>query len=145
MKDRDYLIWLHSRLETVHGERSIVDYMHKLRAVITAIPADQDTPNDGRGKNGLPELEVALEKARKAGGKRTAIARRGEDLGETLVWHRSFTELPDDDTTVLVQSPNGSEPVWPGFHDERGWHHVENAVATITATAWAEMPTGPIA
>lgn len=64
MKDRDFLIWLHARLETVHGEQPIVDYMHKLRAVITAIPADQDTPNDGRGKNGLPDLEVALEQAR---------------------------------------------------------------------------------
>lgn len=64
MKDRDFLIWLHARLETVHGERSIVDYMHKLRAVITAIPAEQDTPNDGRGKNNLPDLEVALELAR---------------------------------------------------------------------------------
>ena len=63
---------------------------------------------------------------------------------ETITWHDATRELPDDDTTVLVQSPDSSEPVWPGFHDELGWHHVENAVATITVTAWADMPTGPI-
>lgn len=65
-------------------------------------------------------------------------------MTETITWHDATRELPDDDTTVLVQSPLGSEPVWPGFHDENGWHHVECAITTITVTAWADMPTGPI-
>jgi len=47
MKDRDFLIWIHERLKTVHGERPWVDYMHKLRAVIGSIPPEQETPNDG--------------------------------------------------------------------------------------------------
>lgn len=47
MKDREFLIWLHSRLERVHGENPNVDYMHKLRAVIGAIPAEQETISRG--------------------------------------------------------------------------------------------------
>jgi hypothetical protein len=43
MKDREFLIWLHERLTEVHGENHLVDYMHKLRAVIHATPADKTT------------------------------------------------------------------------------------------------------
>lgn len=66
-------------------------------------------------------------------------------MQETITWHLAANELPDDDSTVLVQSLCDSEPVWPGFHDELGWHHAENPVSTITVTAWAEFPVGPIA
>lgn len=45
MKDREFLIWIHERLEHVHHERPIVDYMHKLRAIIRNTPKDQNTPN----------------------------------------------------------------------------------------------------
>lgn len=45
MKDRDFLIWLHERLHTMHGESNFVDYMHKFRAIIKTIPPDQETPN----------------------------------------------------------------------------------------------------
>ena len=45
MKDRDFLIWIHERLEHVHGENPLVDYMHKLRAIIYATDEDQLTPN----------------------------------------------------------------------------------------------------
>lgn len=66
-------------------------------------------------------------------------------MSETITWHIAANELPDDDTTVLVQSPDGSEPVWPGFHDEHGWHFVEFPCSPINVTYWAEMPLGPIA
>lgn len=56
MKDREFLIWLHARLEKQHGESAIVDYMHKLRAIIADTPPERETPNDGRGKNSLAEL-----------------------------------------------------------------------------------------
>ncbi len=36
MEDREFLMWLHSRLTAVHGEEETVDYMHKLRAIIRA-------------------------------------------------------------------------------------------------------------
>jgi len=56
MSDRDFLIWLHNRMEHVHGETPIVDYMHKLRAMIASTPLDQATPNDGRGQNSMQDL-----------------------------------------------------------------------------------------
>lgn len=45
MRDRDFLIWLHERLTEVHGESPLVDYMHKLRAIIASYPNDKVTPN----------------------------------------------------------------------------------------------------
>lgn len=61
---------------------------------------------------------------------------------EAITWHDAAAELPDDETTVLVCSPDGSEPVWPGFHDERGWHWIESTEQCIAVTYWAEMPVG---
>lgn len=43
MKDKNFLAWLHERLELVHNENPNVDYMHKLRAIIRTIPKDQET------------------------------------------------------------------------------------------------------
>ena len=60
MKDREFLIWLHERLQYVHKESPLVDYMHKLRAIIHDTPADRESINDGRGENGLDELREAL-------------------------------------------------------------------------------------
>lgn len=42
MTDRDFLIWIHQRLVKVHGEREMVDYMHKLRDLIYEIPKNQN-------------------------------------------------------------------------------------------------------
>jgi hypothetical protein len=68
MTDRDFLIWLHERLENVHKENAHLDYMHKLRAIIKAMPADKVTPNmsaynslhDLRRDLGLEELTMKL-------------------------------------------------------------------------------------
>jgi hypothetical protein len=43
MRDVEFLLWLHDRLTDVHGEDPIVDYMHKLRAIIASIPMDRDS------------------------------------------------------------------------------------------------------
>jgi hypothetical protein len=56
MRDRDFLCWIHERLEHVHGESSLLDYMHKLRNIICAIPKDQETPNLGQ-YNSLEEMK----------------------------------------------------------------------------------------
>jgi hypothetical protein len=69
MTDREFLMWLHNRLTEVHGEDALMDYMHKFRAIITSIPANQITPSDGRGGNDLKALRNNL------------LAR---DTGETL-------------------------------------------------------------
>lgn len=45
MNDREFLMWIHERLEHVHGEDRLVDYMHKLRAIIASTPVDIITPN----------------------------------------------------------------------------------------------------
>lgn len=61
MNDREFLIWLHERLTNVHNESPYIDYMHKFRAVISSIPADQYSPNDGRGGNTLEDLLKKLD------------------------------------------------------------------------------------
>jgi len=45
MTDREFLTWLHERLEHVHGENPQMDYMYKLRSIIEATPPDSYTPN----------------------------------------------------------------------------------------------------
>lgn len=61
MTDRDFLMWLHERLTEVYGESSLIDYMHRLRCIITSIPENQITPNDGRGGNDLESLVEKLQ------------------------------------------------------------------------------------
>lgn len=59
MKDREFLMWLHERLEHQHGESPNVDYMHKLRAIIRDTPADQYSPNTHTG-NSLDDIKDIL-------------------------------------------------------------------------------------
>lgn len=61
MKDREFLMWLHERLEHVHGENDLLDYMHRLRAIIRATPEEQETMFCG-SCNSLEELKNELSK-----------------------------------------------------------------------------------
>jgi len=45
MKDRDFLILIHERLEYVHKESPNYDYMHQLRNIISVYPKNKETPN----------------------------------------------------------------------------------------------------
>ena len=45
MTDKEFLIWLHKRLEHVYKESPNMDYMHKLRAIIQTIDPNKVTPN----------------------------------------------------------------------------------------------------
>ncbi len=45
MKDKEFLLWIHQRLNQVHGENKNADYMWKLRAIIANTSEDQVTPN----------------------------------------------------------------------------------------------------
>ena len=47
MKDRDFLIWLHKRLEHRYEENPNMDYMSKLRSIIMSIDPEKQTPNTG--------------------------------------------------------------------------------------------------
>lgn len=60
MKDREFLMWIHERLEHVHGESKLVDYMHKLRAVIKATDPGQNTPSTST-HNSLEALKEELQ------------------------------------------------------------------------------------
>lgn len=57
--DREFLMWIHERLELVHGEDRLLDYMHCLRGIIKATPKDKTTANLGAG-NSLDELKQQL-------------------------------------------------------------------------------------
>lgn len=62
---------------------------------------------------------------------------------EIITWHNAATDLPDCDSTVLVQidpaTPH-SEPVWPGYLDGEQWRTAEGD--PVTVVAWADMPSG---
>jgi hypothetical protein len=60
MKDREFLMWLHERLTGKHKESPIVDYMHKLRAIIKNTPADKETANVSLS-NSLHDLRCEIE------------------------------------------------------------------------------------
>lgn len=51
MKDKEFLMWLHERLEQAHKENPCYDYMHKLRCIIRNTPSDKYTPNMGSCNN----------------------------------------------------------------------------------------------
>lgn len=48
MNDQQFLWWLHERLVKTHGEREMVDYMHRLRAIIVDMPAKDAPPQVAR-------------------------------------------------------------------------------------------------
>ena len=45
MYDKDFLVWIHSRLVELYGEDPNVDYMYKFRAIIRATDHKSITPN----------------------------------------------------------------------------------------------------
>jgi len=61
MNDRELLIWIHERLEHVHDEHNLLDYMYKLRAIISTIPENQNT-SLLEGETSLEELKEKLQK-----------------------------------------------------------------------------------
>lgn len=65
MKDREFLQWIHARLECVHGENINVDYMHKLRAIIHNTDKDIDTPNISSANNSIATANWGLDSLNK--------------------------------------------------------------------------------
>ena len=57
--DRNFLIWLHERLEHVHGENDLVGYMHRLRRIIADMPADKKSVKFSH--NSLDDLKGSLD------------------------------------------------------------------------------------
>ena len=62
---------------------------------------------------------------------------------ETIQWHSVGDELPDAETTVLVQAPTLEEPVWLGWYDGCFWFAVDATdYEDGEVIAWAHIPTG---
>ena len=61
MTDREFLMWLHERLEHVHQESPMTDYMRRFRAIIASTPKASKAPNMGEGRNSLGDLRAELE------------------------------------------------------------------------------------
>lgn len=118
MTDRDFLIWLHERLEKIHGESPIVDYMHKLRSIIRSTPTDKETPNIGSCnslKDMLGETKTAtvsnlvvhvdlnrkdfIEKLKEPLGKSEHFKTATNAIGEYIV--EAFIDSLDYDTQLL--------------------------------------------
>jgi hypothetical protein len=51
MTDREFLAWIHARLQHVHYENPHTDYMHTLRAIVLATPPGKRSTESGRKKN----------------------------------------------------------------------------------------------
>lgn len=60
MTDREFLMWIHERLEHINGDKPLMGFMHTLRAIIRATPADRRTPSCNTC-NSLGELQRSLE------------------------------------------------------------------------------------
>lgn len=59
MNDQEFLMWIHERLEHVHHENPLFDYMHRLRAIIAKTPADRHSKRSPIS-NSLEELKNTL-------------------------------------------------------------------------------------
>ena len=60
MTDQQFLMWIHERLAHVHKENELMDYMHKLRAIIVGMNPKKATPNIARCDNSAAKLREAL-------------------------------------------------------------------------------------
>jgi hypothetical protein len=55
MSDKEFLQWIHDRLALVHGENESLDYMWKLRSIISSTQIDKITPNVAREYDGIKQ------------------------------------------------------------------------------------------
>ena len=60
MTDQQFLMWIHERLVNVYKENELMDYMHKLRAIIVDMNPKKTTPNIARCDSDAATLRNAL-------------------------------------------------------------------------------------
>lgn len=117
MNDRNFLSWLHDRLEHVHGENPMTDYMGKLRSIIAALPEGQDTPNTA------PDLETI----------RLATDAMTADVGATVRAGGRVWSIESDRPT---EDPSPTQNIWftdvtsPGLKDGK-WEVDEYNVSIL--------------
>ena len=62
---------------------------------------------------------------------------------ERIEWVDADSDSPDEGVTVLVFSPESSEPVWPGYCEDGQWNWANGGEIDTPVVAWAELPAGP--
>ena len=60
MTNRDFLCWLHERLQQQHGDSELLLHMHRLRRIIATTPKNQEVTQDIRSCDSLEELMETL-------------------------------------------------------------------------------------
>jgi hypothetical protein len=64
-------------------------------------------------------------------------------VAEIITWTPSKTQLPDDELTVLINTPKLNEPVWLGYYEADCWYLIDGtALADGVVIAWADLPAG---
>lgn len=62
---------------------------------------------------------------------------------EAIAWIMAKNQLPDDEMTVLINTPKLDEPVWLGYYEDGCWYLIDGtALPDNTVIAWADMPAG---
>ena len=56
-------------------------------------------------------------------------------------WISCKDEMPDAETTVLINCPNADEPVWLGYHDCETWRSIDGE--KVHVTHWMPLPVAP--
>lgn len=73
----------------------------------------------------------------------SAVAPAG--VCEVIHWRDAKTDPPDDETTVLIQMPGASEPVWMGYREDGRWYVIDGwEPSDYPVTRWAELPMGDV-
>ncbi len=105
MKDREFLMFLHERLEKVYGESRFADFMCKLRSIIETIPSEQETPNTSPYTS-LDELRNALKlKSPVLKASETFLADYTDSSGRIFIYALNPTQL-------LVSFPLSDRFLW---------------------------------
>jgi len=92
VKDREHLIWIHERLVKWHGEDPLIDFLHKLRAIIKNTPADKESPNIGTSSN-IEQLMEEIEKeerphCQKCGRVTTGLMTQSAEINGNLSFYK---------------------------------------------------------
>lgn len=120
--NRNFLMWIHARLEEVHGENHSMDYMHKLRAIIAEMPDDLKTFSVGQGRHSLGALREML-----------ISVSSPTDEGD---YYMSCLENENEPELVLVYRKNGilrASLTSIGDYDLRSLHY------GLTAVKWSSL------
>jgi hypothetical protein len=64
-------------------------------------------------------------------------------VAEIIIWTPTSAQLPDDELTVMINTPKLNEPVWFGYYEAGCWHLIDGiALADGVVIAWADIPGG---